>query len=425
MILDYICHSMLLWILPYKMPLFLSLLFLLLGAKLLGEIFERMGQPSMIGEVLGGVILGPSILGILQVSEELKVLSELAVFLLVIHAGLEIKVQDVVASMSGKKIWISLLGFFLPILLGVLLGVYFNLKIMVIIFLALCISITALPVSVRILMDIGILNTDVGKRIISAAIFNDVAALIVLGVILDMHKVDNMKFSEIAYLSAISIAKVLIFFIFIFFTQRLLTNITKRIEFYQEKVKPILDKVRTKNFVLAALFVFILGFASIAEIAGLHNIVGAFFAAMLLDKTLIGKENFHHLDNMTGSLTNAFLGPIFFATIGLYFDIGVLKNVNLLLAVMFIAFVSKILGGYLGAMLAGMGHKQSLAIGFGLNARGIMELVIANIALQQGIIDVSIFSILVLMGIVTTVASPILLKRSAAFIIAQNNTTSK
>lgn len=118
MILDYICHSMLLWILPYKMPLFLSLLFLLLGAKLLGEIFERMGQPSMIGEVLGGVILGPSILGILQVSEELKVLSELAVFLLVIHAGLEIKVQDVVASMSGKKIWISLLGFFLPILLG-------------------------------------------------------------------------------------------------------------------------------------------------------------------------------------------------------------------------------------------------------------------------------------------------------------------
>lgn len=399
---------------------YVYLLFLLLLAKIFGEIMERFGQPSMIGEVLAGILLGPTLLNVVQATDELKFLSNLAVFLLVINAGLEIKVSDVVSSLNGKKIWVALFGFFLPLSLGIMLGIWFKLEVFVSIFLALCISITALPISIRILMDIGKLNTEVGKRIISAAIFNDVLALMILGVILDLRRIDNPDGFLLAKLIFLTIIKVLIFFVIIFFAQRFANNVTKRVDFWQERVRPILEKMRSKNFILTLLFIIILAFASISELAGLHFVVGAFFGAMILDRIFVGKENYQNLDAMTSSLTNAFLGPIFFATIGLYFNIGVLKDVSFLLSVLFIAFFSKIIGGYLGAQFAGLGHKKSLAIGVGLNARGVMELVIANIALKQNIIDTSMFSILVIMGILTTLVTPFLLKRTLNFYEEEN-----
>jgi Kef-type K+ transport system membrane component KefB len=399
---------------------YVYLLFLLLLAKIFGEIMERFGQPSMIGEVLAGILLGPTLLNVVQATDELKFLSNLAVFLLVINAGLEIKVSDVVSSLNGKKIWVALFGFFLPLSLGIMLGIWFKLEVFVSIFLALRISITALPISIRILMDIGKLNTEVGKRIISAAIFNDVLALMILGVILDLRRIDNPDGFLLAKLIFLTIIKVLIFFVIIFFAQRFANNVTKRVDFWQERVRPILEKMRSKNFILTLLFIIILAFASISELAGLHFVVGAFFGAMILDRIFVGKENYQNLDAMTSSLTNAFLGPIFFATIGLYFNIGVLKDVSFLLSVLFIAFFSKIIGGYLGAQFAGLGHKKSLAIGVGLNARGVMELVIANIALKQNIIDTSMFSILVIMGILTTLVTPFLLKRTLNFYEEEN-----
>ena len=138
-----------------ELPFFANLLILLVLARLFGEIMERFKQPAMIGEILAGVLLGPTILNFIHRTEELKVISELGVFLLVIIAGLEIHLDEIVKSMRGRNIVISILAFFIPIISGYLVGSYFGQDVMSTIFIGLCVAITALPVSIRILMDLG------------------------------------------------------------------------------------------------------------------------------------------------------------------------------------------------------------------------------------------------------------------------------
>ena len=154
----------------FQLPLIFSLLIVLVAAKILGDVAERFGQPSMIGEVVAGMILGPSLLNVIQNTAELKVLAELGVFLLIVMAGLEIEVEEIRNSIRGKNIWIALLGFIIPFIGGALTGYAFHFNNTFSIILGLCIAITALPVSIRILMDMGKLNTEVGQKIISAAI---------------------------------------------------------------------------------------------------------------------------------------------------------------------------------------------------------------------------------------------------------------
>ena len=177
-------------LLHFELPFFASLLLLLAVARFFGEIMERLKQPAMIGEILAGIMLGPSLLNIIHRTDELKVISELGVFLLIIIAGLEINIEGILKSMKGRNIVISLLAFFVPFLSGILVGQFYNLDEMATIFIGLCIAITALPVSIRILMDYGKLNTSLGQKIISIAIFDDILALTILGIILDLSTVE-------------------------------------------------------------------------------------------------------------------------------------------------------------------------------------------------------------------------------------------
>ena len=150
-----------------ELPFFVNLLLLLVLARALGEIFERFKQPAMIGEILAGVILGPSVLNFIHRTEDLKVISDLGVFLLVILAGLEIQFDDILKSLRGRSFVISVLAFFLPIVCGFFVGKAFGQDVMTTVFIGLCVAITALPVSIRILMDLGKLNSTVGQKIVS------------------------------------------------------------------------------------------------------------------------------------------------------------------------------------------------------------------------------------------------------------------
>lgn len=170
----------------FELPFFTNLLILLVAARIFGEIFERFKQPAMIGEIIAGILLGPSIFNLIHRTEDIKVISELGIFLLVIMAGLEINIDDILKSMRGRNIIISLMAFFIPIGGGIVVGYVFNQDIMTTVFIGLCVAITALPVSIRILMDLGKINTEVGQRIISVAIFDDVLALSILGVLLTL-----------------------------------------------------------------------------------------------------------------------------------------------------------------------------------------------------------------------------------------------
>lgn len=394
-----------------ELPFFANLLLLLVLARFFGEIMERFKQPAMIGEILAGVLLGPTLLNFIHRTEELKVISELGVFLLVIIAGLEINLDEIVKSMKGRNIVISVLAFFIPILAGFFVGRYFELDVMSTIFIGLCVAITALPVSIRILMDLGKLNSPVGQKIISVAIFDDVIALTILGILLDIKDVEQ-TFFNITNATLLTLLKLSSFLILVIVTYRIIRNVSKEENFIENKLNKIISVLKGKESLFAVFFVFILIFATITESIGLHFIIGAFFASMLISKELVGEKHLNTFHNTTNSMAMGFLAPIFFAGIGLEFQFSSIQNYPLLFAIIIVSFLSKIIGGYVGGRFARLDHKVSLALGFGLNARGIMELVIANIAYKAGIINTEIFSILVIMGLITTLATPFLLKRS-------------
>lgn len=394
-----------------QFPFIVNLLILLLSAKLLGELAERFRQPSMIGEVIAGIILGPSLFNIIPGPGEIKVIAELGVFMLIVLAGMEIEVEEIRNSIRGKNIWIALLGFIIPMVCGILIGLVFHFSNTFTTFLGLCMAITALPVSIRILMDLGKLQTDVGQRIISAAIFNDIVALLILGIILDLNDVSK-NLQDLTFSVGVATLKVTIFIAILMIAYKLFKLAKRKVNVVNPRMNTFLHYLRGQESMFALVILFVLIFSSIAELLGLHFVVGAFFGAILIPRSMFADRDFERVHRSISGITIGFLAPIFFATMGLSFEIQSLNNIVLLTVVLVASFISKIFGGYSGGRLAGFNHPKSMAIGLGLNARGIMELVIANIALQKGFIDIPIFSILVIMAIMTTILTPIFLKKA-------------
>jgi Kef-type K+ transport system membrane component KefB len=399
-------------ILPvFDLPFFVNILILLVVARVFGEIMERFNQPAMIGEILAGVVLGPTLLNFIHRTEDIKVISELGVFLLVILAGLEINLDDVLKSLRGRNIIISLLAFFLPIFSGFMVGKLFDQDVMTTVFIGLCVAITALPVSIRILMDLGKLNSPLGQKIVSVAIFDDVIALTILGILLDLKDVEK-TFVSITTTTILTLVKLAFFIIIVVISYRLIKKLTQTENLLEQQLNKLLAILKGKESLFAILFVFILVFASLTEAVGLHFIIGSFVAAMLINKDVIGEKHLNTVHNTTNSMAMGFLAPIFFAGIGLEFKFDSIQNYLLLIAIIAVSFGSKIIGGYVGGRFAGVSSKESVVLGIGLNARGIMELVIANIAYQAKLINSEIFSMLVIMGLVTTLSTPFLLKRA-------------
>ena len=402
-----------------ELPFFTNLLILLVISKVFGEIFERFKQPAMIGEIIAGIIVGPSLLNIIHRTEDIKVISELGIFLLVIIAGLEINFDDILKSLKGKNIIVSILAFFLPIFSGFAVGYFFGKEIMTTVFIGLCVAITALPVSIRILMDLGKINSYIGQKIISVAIFDDVLALTILGLILNIKDTD-MEVGTIIKNASISLLKLSIFLTILSLTYFLIRKLSNRENYLERQLNKILLLLKGKESLFAIFFVFVLLFATITESLGFHFIIGAFFAAMLINENLVGKKHLESFHNTTNGLAMGFLAPIFFAGIGLEFNISSIQNYGLLIAIILVSYFSKIFGGFIGGKIIGLNNKTSLTLGLGLNARGIMELVIANIAYKAGLIDSEIFSMLVIMGVLTTLSTPIMLKRSFKSIENEN-----
>jgi Kef-type K+ transport system membrane component KefB len=313
--------------------------------------------------------------------------------------------------MKGRNIIISIAAFFIPLISGYLVGNYFGQDVMSTIFIGLCVAITALPVSIRILMDLGKLNSSVGQKIISVAIFDDVIALTILGILLDLKDVEP-TFANISQATVFTVLKLVAFLIIIALTYKLIQKLAQKENFIENQLNLILTFLKGKESLFAVFFVFILIFATMTESIGLHFIIGAFFASMLISKELVGEKHLETFHNTTNSMAMGFLAPIFFAGIGLEFQFSSIQNYPLLIAIIAVSFLSKIIGGYVGGRFARLSHKVSLALGIGLNARGIMELVIANIAYKAGIINTEIFSMLVIMGLITTLSTPFLLKRA-------------
>ena len=391
------------------MSLLSSLLVLVVAARLLGRLFARYKQPEMIGEILAGIVLGPALLNLIAPNAALSGVTELAIFLIILNAGLEIRFADILYAMRGRGLVLAALSFLIPFIGGAAVAAAYHQDVMRMIFLGLCISITALPVAVKLLEGLGILHTKVAKYALATAVVNDVAALFILGIVLNIPQ--SLNLSDAAGAVGLATLKLSALALVVLSMNWLLTWLDKR-DISIHAVPETLIRVFGPEALFGIVIVFVLVFGTISEALGFHFVIGAFFGALFLDKRHFLASRYEDLRGTLGSITNGFLAPIFFAYLGLEFHPESFSEFGFPAVVIVVSILTKLFAGWLGGRIVGMANREAIGLGCVLNGRGVMELVVAGIAYQKGFIGPTMFSTLVLMGILTTFLTPILFKQA-------------
>ncbi len=388
------------------MNLITSLLLLLICARLFGRLFKTLGFQEIIGEILGGLLIG--LTGLVGPNKELYGIVELAVFLLIFAAGLEMNLKDIFSAMRKKALICALTAFTLSFTAGTVTAHFMGLTLIPALMVGLCFAISALPVVAGFLQNLKIMDTQVGHLIIGSAVLMDIVALLFLGIAFDMGK----TYTALEFIRTFSIKIIKMAF---FFTAIMLVNKFLRSEIARanrtEKAFNRLISYFGKEAIFGIGVLFVLGFSTLSESLGFHFIIGAFFGGLLLNKDIIGTTAFLSMNRTLGAVTNHFLTPVFFAYIGLHFSLQAFNNWRWLLMVMGIAFVSKIVGSWLGSRLAGFTSREAWQAGIILNSRGVLDLIVANLAYSKGYINADIFSVLIFLGVSSVVINPFLYRR--------------
>ncbi|GHG93005.1 cation:proton antiporter [Pseudodonghicola xiamenensis] len=401
------------------MELFYILLVLLVVTRAFGELAERLAQPALVGELVAGIALGAAaagfpetfpILSELPDNDVFATITDLAMFFLMLYAGVEMQ-SEKLFQRSSASLAVALGGMIAPLGLGVALGLAFlpdtPLRLTQSLFIGVALAITAVPATVRILTDLGNLESPVGQIIVSAAVFDDILSLILLAWLTAM--ISGGEAPDLADLAILS-GKIALFFL-------LSAAIGKFIFPWGGR---IMSHLKIHELGISAILNGGFAFALLAEALGLHFIVGAFLAGLFFGRGTIDNETYERVSETLSAVTFGFLAPIFFASIGFHADFSVISAVPWFLALLLLsAFVGKIVGAGGAARIFGFTMNESVAIGVGMSPRGAVELVIAGIALDAGlfvsvsendVIISNLFSAVVMMSVLTTVISPIILK---------------
>jgi Kef-type K+ transport system membrane component KefB len=372
----------------------LNLVLVLLAAWLGGNLATRLGYPSVLGELIAGILLGPPLLGLLEASDAIKVLAQVGVLLMMLYVGLEINFNDVKkASWPGFLAAIG--GFIVPALLGYGVAGVFGFAFIPSLFIGMAMGVTALVVKSRILLELNILDTRISHVMMVGSLITDTLCLVIFAGILSLSKIGTLDVPEIALI----LFKVVAFFVITWFVG---LKIVPRL--YAWLHAQGLNG-RTFNATLILLIAFL--FAEAAELVGLHGVIGTFLAGLYLREAIAERKLSHELTDLVKDVSLGFLAPIYFVTAGFQVSFSVFQNDLLLLVLLVVAAVlGKIIGTVLFYMPSGHGWREGLVIGAGMNGRGVVEIIVANIGLQAGIISQEVFSILVFMAIITTAMTP-------------------
>jgi len=360
-----------------------------------GVLCRRLKQPALLGELLAGIVFGPSLLGIIQPDETLKVLGELGVFFLMFYAGLESDFSNLKET-KKQAIHVGISGYIIPFVAGYFTSRAFGLPIIQSIFIGQALSITAIAVSARVLHDMNLTKHRIAPVIMGAGVIDDVIALTIFTALVDIVSSGQaFSFTPIA----VSILKVLFFF----------AAVSLMGLWVFPFLGPYLTGREAKGFSFALIIALLFGFFS--EIAGLHIIIGAYIAGLFVRMSVPNKELFAKINDRFVAITYGFLGPIFFFGLSFHVDFGVLKtHLPLIIALLLMAVAGKFAGGYLGARTSGMTKSESTVVGLVMNGRGAVELIIASVGLELGIINDAFFSILVFIAFATTIMPPLSLR---------------
>jgi Kef-type K+ transport system membrane component KefB len=377
----------------------LALAIIIVGAKLGGYVSYRLGQPSVLGELFVGLILGPSVLNMLgwsfftdsHLGDSIEHLAELGVLLLMFIAGLDLHLNDLLK--SGKVAGLAgVLGVFVPLLLGFGIGLAFRMDTQTAFFIGLVLSATSVSISAQTLMELGVLRSRVGIGLLGAAVFDDI--LVVLGlsvfVALSQSGVDG------GLLNVLTIIVQMVIYLGV--ASVLGAWLLPRLSVF-------IDQLPISRGLIAFTFIVILVYGWAAEALGsMAAITGAFLAGLLLSQSKVRER----IESGISTLAYGVFVPIFFVNVGLSANARefTTATVVLLVAMTLVAVIGKIFGSGLGSLLGGFNRLDSLRLGVGMMSRGEVGLIVANVGITEGLIQGDVFSAIVGVVIVTTLMTP-------------------
>ncbi|HEY9619606.1 MAG TPA: cation:proton antiporter [Crinalium sp.] len=395
----------------------LELALLLLTARGLGELMRRFDLPPVVGELLAGVLLGPSFLGWIlpnlqagvfpknqTQADLLSVVSWLGVLFLLIVTGLETDLNLIIR--KGKTaLLISLGGIIVPFTTGLGLGWLLpedflanpDERMVFSLFIATAMSISAVPVIAKVLMDLNLIRRDIGQITLAAGMTDDTLGWILLSVVSGLAT--SGTFDVITVIK--SILGAVLFLALAFTIGRTVVD---------QVLRWVDNNIGGATANLSTILVFALAAAALTHALGIEAALGAFVFGILAGQSRrFSREAGHTLELITAG----FLAPIFFAAAGLKVNLLQLlvpETLIIGLIVLTVACVGKFVGAYLGSKLGGLSHWESLAMGSGMNARGAMEIIVATIGLSLGVLNQQMYSIIVMVAIVTSLMAPPLLR---------------
>jgi Kef-type K+ transport system membrane component KefB len=394
------------------MALLVQLSVMLIMGRLFAELVRKVKQPAVVGEIIAGLILGPTILGMVQPdwfrtlfppgssSLVLDGFVQIAVVMLLFIAGLEVDLH-IVWQQGKQAVYTSLFGLIIPFFLGFIFPYYFPVffgntneswHLAYALFMGTSMAITALPVIARILMDLNILKSRMGMLVISSAMITDLIGWLIFSVVLGMIG----KEQNISIVSTLLLT--------VGFTVAMLTLgrglMNRAIPWVNKKL------AWPGGLLSLSLALCFLG-AAFTESIGIHAVFGAFIVGVALGDS-------EHLSERAKEIIHQFINnifaPLFFVSIGLKVNFIANFDLPLTLAIIAIAFAGKILGSGLGTRLGGFSWRESIAASFGMNARGAMEIILGLVALENGLINERVFVSLVIMALITSITSGPLMK---------------
>jgi Kef-type K+ transport system membrane component KefB len=376
---------------------------------IMGNRFERWKQPAVVGNIIGGMIVGPfavlffslflpytqglvDFLSAEYADQYMNVLIDFSVVILMFGAGLEVDLRAL-RNAGKSSILTAAFGVIVPYFFGFSIALYFGLSLIASLYIGAALSITAVALSVTTLMQLGVVRKDYGITIIGAAVVDDIIGTFILTILLGMETYGTIPPPQTLAFT------IFIAFLFVFAGIYIGPKIAKGM------FGKMMRFTSEERLGISLIFIFV--FAIIADLAGLHAMIGAFMAGMAVRNVLTRAEM-----ETISKWSFGFFGPLFFAWIG--FSITFTGQVISLFLPLIIlaAFAGKVIGGFVGAKLAGLSSKHSFIVGIGMNARAAVELVVAQVALEGNIINRDVFSAIVLMAVFAALSTPIMLKQA-------------
>src|SRR6478609_2423939 len=390
-----------------------DVLALMIVGRLLGEAMLRIGQPAVMGQLIAGLLLGPSLFGLLlpdiqhalfPKSPEQKAMtdaiSQFGILLLLLLTGMETDLK-LVRQTGSASIFASLMGIVVPFALGVGLGMVLpedllpdpQKRVVTALFLGTALSIASVKIVAMVVREMNFLRRTVGQVILASAIIDDSVGWIIVSIIFSIAQHGAVEWTSLAW----SVSGTFVFMVVSF-------TIGRRAVFFA--IRWVNDTFVSEFAVVTAILVIMGTMALITDMIGVHTVLGAFVAGILVGESPILTR---HIDEQLRGIITAFFAPVFFGLAGLQADLTILGDGKIALltaGLILIASIGKFGGAFSGAKLGGLTPREGFALACGMNARGSTEVIVATIGLSMGALNQNLFTMIVAMAVITTMAMP-------------------